>query len=380
MKAQLARSNEYDVSSSLDTEVQNAATALLEACPDAVVICDSHGRIVLWNAASECLFGYSREEVLGLPVTVIIPNEHKRNHNEGLRRLATTGEHRLVGSLVEVPAMAKSGEIIPVELSLGQSGQGASLRICAVIRDVRERQRVLRDLETQRTRLQAMNDRLHELVNATCHTLTEPLRTTQGLVTFIEESSPEVFPPSQAKALALIRKTLRKGVADLSVIHRMGQIHTPEIPQPVDLFGFLHNQVLPALTQAPKGVFLCFAELQQLYVATRPLFVLLFEVLKNACEHARPNDEELKVWVAITQEHGQTTLAIWDNGANVCCEYGRPELIENGLDLMRRSENSVGLPIAAYAAKQLGGDLRLACELHGGLIVRVTLPNSLPGS
>jgi PAS domain S-box-containing protein len=125
-----------------------------ETSTDAFVCTDAHSRIIHWNRAAERMFGWPLAEALGQTLDLIIPDRHRHGHNNGMARLRAHGVPKLVGKTVEVPAMARAGHEIPVELSLGMwppSGEGDPEGFAAIIRDVSAR----KALEAERVEAEA---------------------------------------------------------------------------------------------------------------------------------------------------------------------------------------------------------------------------------
>jgi PAS domain S-box-containing protein len=130
-----------------DEAEQNAATirAILEVSHDAFVSIDATGTVLEWNPAAEALFGYSRRQAVGLDIaTLIIPESHREQHTEGLARVRATGESRLAGQRLQLPAMDRAGRSFPIELTL-QATHGGRLIFHAFLHDISER----RDAEEQ---------------------------------------------------------------------------------------------------------------------------------------------------------------------------------------------------------------------------------------
>jgi len=112
---------------------------VLEFVPDAMVIVDREGRIRAMNSLVETLLGYSREELNGKPVEILLPMRFAARHPELRREFAANPRTRAMGTGVELVARAKSGREIPVEVSLRPVEGVEGLSVCAAIRDVTER-------------------------------------------------------------------------------------------------------------------------------------------------------------------------------------------------------------------------------------------------
>lgn len=123
--------------------------SLAEAAPDAIVTGDASGRITYANPAAERLFGHRSAEMVGRPVAMLVPERLREAHSAGLERFVRTGRGRLVGTTLAVPALCADGRELPVELSLGSSGEGADRTLMAVIRDLSDRSRRDRHLAAQ---------------------------------------------------------------------------------------------------------------------------------------------------------------------------------------------------------------------------------------
>jgi PAS domain S-box-containing protein len=126
---------------------------------DAIIFADNDGRIRLWNAGAEAMFGYRADEVIGRELTVIIPEKLRDRHNEGYRRVMATGISRYATELLAVPGLKQDGSRISLEftITLIKDNEGAVLGAAALIRDVtirwqreQELKKRLAELERQR--------------------------------------------------------------------------------------------------------------------------------------------------------------------------------------------------------------------------------------
>jgi diguanylate cyclase (GGDEF)-like protein/PAS domain S-box-containing protein len=113
--------------------------ALLENTPDAIVITDDEGTIVLINSQTERMFGYSRDELIGAPVDRLVPPRLVATH-ELMRRGSADGSHLgPLGSGVDLLARRKDGSEIPVEISFGSLETEQGRMVSAAVRDVTDR-------------------------------------------------------------------------------------------------------------------------------------------------------------------------------------------------------------------------------------------------
>lgn len=122
--------------------------AITQSANDAIITSNSAGNIVDWNRGAEAIFGYAESEVLGQPITLLIPQRYRARHIEGMSRIASGGEPRLMGKAVELNGLRKDGSEFPLELSLARWETADSWFITGIIRDSTVRTRALGELRT----------------------------------------------------------------------------------------------------------------------------------------------------------------------------------------------------------------------------------------
>jgi PAS domain S-box-containing protein len=122
--------------------------ALIENAPDAIVSSDQDGLITGFNPAAERIFGYPSDEVLGKPLTILMPERLQDAHLRGFARFLATGEARIIGSPAELIGRRKDGVEIPVELSLSSWEAEGRTNFTAFLRDITDR-RLMEDVNRQ---------------------------------------------------------------------------------------------------------------------------------------------------------------------------------------------------------------------------------------
>ena len=129
---------------------------LLEAAPDAMVIVDRSGRMLLVNSQTEKMFGYAREELINQPVEILIPENFRQKHPQHRNTYHTAPHPRPMGIGLELLARRKNGSTFPVEISLSPLQEADGVLVTAAIRDVTDRKRVEEALRQSQERFKTL--------------------------------------------------------------------------------------------------------------------------------------------------------------------------------------------------------------------------------
>ena len=112
-----------------------------ESVNDAIVSAEEDGRIAFWNDGARSIFGYEPEDILGRPLTALMPERFHDRHNTGFARYLQTGRASVIGRTIELVGLHSDGTEFPLELSLGEWRRGERRAFTGVIRDLSERKR-----------------------------------------------------------------------------------------------------------------------------------------------------------------------------------------------------------------------------------------------
>lgn len=135
---------------------------LVDACPDAIIYADRHGKIRFWNAAATRIFGFAAAEALGQSLDLIVPEGLRARHWQGYHRVMDGGDSRYgQGDLLAVPAIRRDGTRISIEFTIlpMRDAAGALLGIAAFLREVTARFEEVRALRRELAALKAAADR-----------------------------------------------------------------------------------------------------------------------------------------------------------------------------------------------------------------------------
>jgi adenylate cyclase len=137
--------------------------AILESASDAIISIDDRGNVLLWNARAAEMFGYTSDEMIGEPVSAVVPSRFREAHSEGVARVAAGGEQHVIGSTVELAGLHRDGREFPIELSLATWNAGGRQLFSGIIRDITERKMAEDALHVANKSLNDKNGQLEAL-------------------------------------------------------------------------------------------------------------------------------------------------------------------------------------------------------------------------
>ena len=122
---------------------------IIENSQDAILFANRDGIIDLWNSGAEAIFGYTKEEVQGKSLDLIVPEKLRQRHWDGYQKVMKTGKSRYGKELLKVPAIRKDGTSISVEFTivLVRNQRNEIMGTAAIIRDATERWKQEKELK-----------------------------------------------------------------------------------------------------------------------------------------------------------------------------------------------------------------------------------------
>lgn len=160
-----------------DSEARKSA--ILETALDCVISMDHEGKVVEFNPAAERTFGYTREQIVGQELCqFIIPPSLRESHRQGLARYFATGEGRVLGKRLELPAMHADGREFPAELAITRITSDGRPLFTAYLRDITDRRRSeqFRDARLEVTQALSEATSVEEAVRGVLRAICEHLR------------------------------------------------------------------------------------------------------------------------------------------------------------------------------------------------------------
>jgi PAS domain S-box-containing protein len=349
-------------------KAERSLHSLIETTQDAVISIDRRARIVMFNAAAERIFGYSKAEVVGEKVNMLMAEPYAAEHDFYIERYEMTGEPRAIGRIRTVSARRKGGDTFPIELSVTQVASGEEVNYAAFIRDISEKVK-LQEQTVENERLATIGTMAAKFG----HELGNPLNGMSLTIQLLEQRlrrQAQTFDEQVAATLTRLKSEISRLNSLLQDFRSLSRKETYnfESTSLKQLVGEAIEIELPRyLEQGVEVESIFSADLPPVMVDIDKMKQVILNLAKNAVE-AMPHGGKLSFKGVATSR--AVTLEVSDTGAGVPAHVD----IFEPFFTTKSFGTGIGMTIVRQIVAAHGGSITYRSEPGKGTTFSISLP------
>lgn len=353
--------------------IETIFTTVFKLAPDAIIVVNKEGKIILSNLQAKKLFGYEAEELRGMQVEELMPGSYRQHHNTHRDHYATQPKIREMGKGTELVALRKDGTEFSAEISLSPITVQDELFVSAAIRDVSDKIKILSQLKDQQQQLDSDNKRLVNFAYTVSHNLRSHAGNLSMMLHFFEEAESlheknEILERLKAisngltntvKHLNEVASSVQKENVTKEVINLRSYVDSTEQILAGDIKEFsgqIINNVSPAINLS--------------YVAAYMESIIL-NLISNGIKYRHPERNPTIIFDTLWSDN-QLALRITDNGIGIDLKaHGHTIFGFRKTFHGNSNAQGIGLFITKNQVESLGGRIAIESEPGKGTVITI---------
>lgn len=333
--------------------------AVVELAPNGMIIADKQGKIRMANKEALRIFGFGQSELLGLNIDMLVPQKYRASHKDLRRSYNKKPIEHAMGAGRDMYALTKSGDELPVEITLKPIVTDEGRMVLASIVDISERVKAESTMRAQMIELKTRYRDLEQFNYLASHDLKEPLRTVANYIRIIEED----YPGQVNREIKAYHSAINEAVTRMNtLVHllldyaRLGYRKTLSRVDSATIVKDVIADLNDLITK--NDAVIVVRELPILDVYETEFRLLLQNLINNAIKFRRP-DVTPKIEIGATNDGAPFEFYIKDNGIGIPQKHF--EKVFNIFQRLHRDSEYAGHGIGLANCKKI-------VDMHGGLI------------
>ncbi len=355
---------------------------VVEAAPNAMIMVNQNGEIVLVNAQTEIMFGYKRDELIDQYIEMLVPLRFQTNHPEHRLNFYLNPQTRAMGAGRDLFGIRKDGSEFPVEIGLNPITMDEGLFVLAAVVDITERKHAEDKLEERKNELEKANLELDSFVYTASHDLRAPLRGIAGFSVLLEKNFKEKLDERGQDYLNEIRKgvhRMNKLIEDLLTLSRISRIRHPY--ENVETQKLIKNAIerLEFDIKKMNVIFKLHEQMPEIYCDRIKMTEVFVNLINNAIKFSSKNSPSVEIEIGYLEKENFHQFFIKDNGIGI-----DPKFNEQIFGLFKRLHpdrdyegSGAGLSIVKRVIEEHGGTIRVESKLGQGAKFIFTISKEL---
>jgi len=373
--------------SSADSSTQNIKDAsarliaIIDASPDAFIIIDQDGKIELINAAVESMFLYSRKELMGQNVNMLIPGSLKNAHDDYLSSYKKSGKSNIIGTGRKLRAKKSDGQEFPIYLSVGEVKHSSHIQFVGIIRDISSEEQYQATLiDNQQKLMQAARlSSMGELAAGITHEINQPLSAISNYAQASKRllNSPDTdHTKTIYKALDTIDKQAQRASDFIIGLKALANKHASQRKR-VRLLPLMEETVMLAKLDARvlnHEIILHLQESQDIEVLADPIQIqqVLLNLIRNALDAIEQIKDSPILIKATRLSSSDIEISVIDCGKGI--DKQTTEQIFTPFFTTKESGMGIGLAVCKTIINAHGGRIYFVANDPKGCIFSFSLP------
>jgi len=369
--------------------VESQFRDLLESTPDAIIMANQTGRIVLANSQAESLFGYERGAMLGKLVELLLPSRYRGGHVAHRSGYFGQPRTRSMGAGLELYGLRSDGSEFPVEISLSPLQTAEGTLVMSAIRDITDRKLIERALQEKNVELERANKAKDSFLASMSHELRTPLNGIIGFAEFLSDGKPGPLNEKQKEYLGDILNSGRhllhliNDMLDLVKVQAGKSDLVPERFRLEEAINEVRAGVHPiAVTKRIEVTVTVAGGINMVMLDRHRFKQILYNLLSNALKFT--NDDGHVGITATREDADRFRIVVSDDGIGIRAEdigrlFTEFEQLETGT-ARRFGGTGLGLALTRKLVELHGGEIHVESEIGKGSSFSVVLPQRIKGA